>query len=132
MVFSKAQSGFQQGKNIFMNILYFKAIKDKAINLGQDLYVLFVDLRKAFDTLDRKVVYAALKTMGFPEAWVSWIQKLSESIVTEVRQGKRGIARIFLESGFPQGGPLSPDLFNVAVKLLILELNETSKKWKGF
>ncbi len=77
---------------------------------------------------NRETIYIALSSKGFPPEWVSWIKKLSESILTQVMQGKKLSGTIPFLSGVPQGGPLSPILFNLAIELLITELNESALK----
>lgn len=86
-MFSPEQAGFREGRNTTQNVLYLKALKEYAQKTHQDLFVLFVDLRKAFDTVHRPTIYMALEAMGFPEQWVAWIKKLSDGIVTQVAAG---------------------------------------------
>ena len=128
-MFTKQQSGFLKGRSIYLNILYLKCTFDIARTCGRTIYVLFIDLRKAFDKCDRQTIYLVLQAMGMPKAWINWIKKLAEDIVSRIVQGEKVSKNFSLFSGVLQGGPLSPWMFNLLVELLVLEINELAKHW---
>ena len=100
------------------NILYLIALWEQAHLEGKDLFIMFVDLRKAFDSVNRKVAYKFLEARGFPKEWVLWIKKLSEAIVAQLVFGRELSEKIPILSGFPRTTTCSPITSVIAVQPL--------------
>ena len=49
------QSGFRRGRNGLENILAMKEIIERNKRLGKEVYLVFLDLEKAYDRVDRRV-----------------------------------------------------------------------------
>jgi len=56
-MFHPTQARFLKKRSASQNVLYVRFIVEKAIKQKRTLYVMFIDLRKAFDIVDREVVY---------------------------------------------------------------------------
>ena len=54
---------------------------------GKSLYLACVDLEKAYDRIQRRLVYWCLKKKGVPERLVRIVQDTYEGTVTRVRAG---------------------------------------------
>ena len=83
----------------------------------------FIDLQSAFDTANREVILEQLSKFGIHGKLISWIRGyLSNRSASVLFHGvKSGNTRTF-ELGTPQGGVLSPMLFNVLMHTLISNL----------
>ena len=57
---SKNQFGFQKGKSTIDCIFLLNAIVSKVINSGEKLYCCFIDYEKAFDRIDRPLLWHTL------------------------------------------------------------------------
>ena len=91
-----------------------------SLALGLKLILAFIDFRKAFDSLSRKALYDTLIKIGMDSYWIHWIMILSENFVAKFIL-KGGITSdVPVESGVPQGGPLSPLLFSLSLITLIV------------
>lgn len=77
------------------------------------LYVLFVDLRKAFDTVPREVLWRVLRSCGVPEGLVHSTAAFHEGMGAHVKH--RGLLsdRFALRSGVRQGAVEAPTLWDL-------------------
>ena len=56
-VLTESQCGFRQERSTIDMIFSIRQIQEKAIEQYQELYIVFVDFRKAFDTVDRNMLW---------------------------------------------------------------------------
>ena len=103
-----------------LNELFYKALE---VN-DSELFVLFVDTQKAFDSVDHDFLNAVLGKIGFP-TWIINIVKglLSRVSVTPVFGGRTSVW-IDILRGVKQGCPLSPLLFAICYDPLLSRLAE--------
>jgi len=59
-VLPESQCGFQAGRSITDMIFTLRQAQEKAIEQCKPLYVVFVDLSKAVDTVDRQTLWKVL------------------------------------------------------------------------
>lgn len=50
----------------------WRFVVEKVCELGFDFYLLFIDLKQACDTVDRKYLYETAKNFWIPEKLISW------------------------------------------------------------
>ena len=83
------------------------------------LVVTFIDFKKAFDSINRKVMFAVLRHYGIPEAVVNAISVLHKNSKSVVMVD-RGLSDPFdVTTGVLQGDVLAPFLFVVLVDYLL-------------
>ena len=63
----ESQSGFRKGRGCADMIFVARQLVEKARERGESLYVLFVDLRKAYDSVPRQALWKVLEKYGVPE-----------------------------------------------------------------
>ena len=64
-----SQFGFLTGRGTTDAIVVEKQLQEKYLAANKRLYMVFVDLEKAFDGVSRKIVWWALKKLGVEE-WI--------------------------------------------------------------
>ena len=104
--------GYIQGRCTVCCVTTFLA-NDKA------KYSLFLDLKDAFDRANRQIILHLLAEMGIKGKLLAWIKDyLTDRKVYFLFQAERSSERE-LELGTPQGGVLSPTLFNILMNAIL-------------
>ena len=95
-------------------------------NLNSKFYsiAIFIDFRKAFDTIDHQILFKKLESYGIRGAALSWFQSYLDQRKHSVKIGEKISDSKVLEIGLPQGSLLAPTLF----LLFINDLPKFSKK----
>lgn len=77
-----------------------------------------MDIKNAFDIVSWAFTNQVIRSLGFPEVWISWIHNTIFQGTSQVLiNGLRG-KRIVLRRGVRQGDPLSSSLFIIAMDFL--------------
>ena len=71
---SSQQFGFRRNRSTSSAVVYFTDIVRKSMDKGQLTGALFIDLRKAFDTVDHSTLISKLPLYGIENAEQRWIQ----------------------------------------------------------
>ena len=82
------------------------------------MFIGFVDLEKAFDTVSREIVMATLRWLGVPEAEVRMVEATYEQTNGRVIFGTGMSEQFSVNVGLRQGSALSPLLFIVVMELI--------------
>ncbi|KAK4705059.1 hypothetical protein P7C70_g1147, partial [Phenoliferia sp. Uapishka_3] len=107
------QGGFRPGYRTEANILTLDHILDQARRAGQDVFVAFVDLKKAFDTVSRGLLWQKLRLLGCSGKVFDLIRTLYSGLHTMVRLGSFTGEMFKGEVGVAQGDPLSGILWDL-------------------
>ena len=115
---AKGQAGFRAGRGTPDNLFVLRHMIDSAAVHKRPLFCAFIDFSKAYDRVDRAILWRILHGCGLHGAALATVQAMYESVRMQVRmKGKLGPA---FESGVgvKQGCPLSPLLFGILVDRL--------------
>ncbi|KAI3434588.1 hypothetical protein D9Q98_002657 [Chlorella vulgaris] len=110
---ARGQAGFRQGYRTVDNCFILRALAERARSRGVKLYLCAVDFEKAFDSVDRPLLWAALQRAGIGGTMLQAIQAMYADVPVCVRteEGLSGCFQSVL--GVKQGCPLSPLLFGI-------------------
>ena len=122
-VLRKQQSGFRPHRSCIDNISTLRIIMEQSMEFNTSLYLLFIDFKQAFDSLDRNVMWRILSSYGIPTKILNIIVGLYRSGKCRiVHRGKLG--RWFtVDSGVKQGCVLSPLLFLIVLDWVMRKVN---------
>ena len=123
------QAGFRKTRSASDNLFVLDTILSKAKEMGQQVHKSFIDLTKAYDTVNRPLLWEKMRKMGFSDSFISKIKALyTDDCITSNINGRTTMP-IYLSRGVKQGCSLSPLLF----ALYIADLgNELSTCGDGF
>ena len=92
-----------------------KRMQEKYQKKNKKLYMRFVDMEKAFDRVQRKVMEWAMRKKGLSEVMVRAVTSLYDGAKTRVRVGSAYSEEFEVNVGVHQGSVLSPLLFAIVV-----------------
>jgi hypothetical protein len=94
-------------------IFVARQLVEKAVEHNQSLYSLFIDLRKAYDSIPRQALWTVLDKVGVPPKMLRIITSLHEHMLAVVRVGNTTTDSISVQNGLRQDCTLAPTLFNI-------------------
>ena len=84
-ILSEAQAGFRRDRSTIDQIFTLRQIAEKYEEFGKDLYVCYVDFRKAFDSVWRKGLWKVMRHFGYPEKVVRILENAYKDTFSAVR-----------------------------------------------
>jgi hypothetical protein len=118
------QCGFRRNRSTMDQIFYIWQILQKKWEYNGTVHQLFIDFRKAYDSIKREVLYNILLEFGIPKELVRLIKMCLNETYSKVRIGKLLSDKFPIQNGLKQGDALSPLLFNVALEYAIRKIQE--------
>jgi hypothetical protein len=91
---------------------------------NETVHQLFIDFKKAYDSVRREVLYNILIEFGVPLKLVRLIKMSLNKTYSKVRIGKKLSDSFPIQNGLKQGDALSPMLFNFALEYVIRKVQE--------
>ena len=125
-ILPESQSGFRKGRGCADMIFVARQLVEKAREHGESLYVLFVDLRKAYDSVPRQALWKVLEKYGVPEKMLNVVKSFHEGMHAEVRVGSTVTDRFEVRNGLRQGCTLAPTLFNIYFSAMVADWRDRS------
>lgn len=123
------QSGFRPNRSCVDNSFVLNTILWKAKLEGKNVHAAYIDIKKAYDTVNRERLWQILTKFGFSETFINCIKNLyNNDCVSTVVNGIK-TRPIYQSRGVRQGCSLSPLLF----ALYLADLgDELEKSQLGF
>ena len=121
------QAANRTGKNTSDNLLILSTMIDKSKAEGKPLFLGLIDVRKAYDSVRRPLLWQILLARGVPQLFVDVLQALYATTTKRVAWGPNVTMAFAGDKGVKQGDPLSGVLFvhllaHVSVKLFALAI----------
>jgi ribonuclease HI len=117
-IISERQKGFMKNRNIVENIRTTNHKFHTARRNKKDYDTLFVDFKKAFDSLNHTFLFKLLQHVHLPLSTINAIRYLLTDLTSMTTFKGAPQAKIRLEKGVKQGCPLSPLLFVLVMEVL--------------
>jgi hypothetical protein len=112
------QAGFRKGRGTNDNAYILKHTIEKYAHRRKPLYIAFIDFRKAYDSVDRSVLWAALAEHGLHGPVLETLKAMYSDVRMAVRLAGE-VGELFdAPMGVKQGDPLSPLLFGLLIDRL--------------
>ena len=111
-------------------IFTIRQLADKAIEHQAKQFLLFVDLKKAYDSVPRTAMWLTLKKLGIPDSTVI-IRSFHDGMHAQVRINGETVEEIPVENGLRQGCTMAPVLFNLYASLVVERWSARVKDEEG-
>ena len=112
------QAGFRTGRGTPDNCFILRHVIDAAAVRKKPLYCAFIDFSKAYDRVDRALLWRVLHGMGLHGEALNTLQQMYEGVQLRVRVGGELSDAFPSTVGVRQGCPLSPLLFGLVIDRL--------------
>ena len=118
------QAGFQSNRSTIDHIFTLKMLMEKTRDYNKSLFICFIDIQKAYDSIHREILWRICRHYGLTEKMVRLLQLLYKESKARVRINGELSDPFDIETGVLQGGIPSPTLFNVFFDFIMRQVFE--------
>ena len=126
-----SQCGFRKGRGCTDMTFVVKQLAEKAVEHRAKQFFIFVDLRKAYDSVSREALWEVLGKLGVPERMIEIIKSFHHNMEASIRVDEELLDRIEVKNGLRQGCTLAPTLFNLYACVVIERWLEKVREVEG-
>ena len=118
-ILPEGQCGFRAGRSTMDMIFTARQLQEKCREQQCELYAVFVDLTKAFDSVDRMALWEILLKIGCPRDFVNIIRSFHEGMRAVVIENGEMSPDFDVTNGTKQGCVLAPLLFIIFFSMML-------------
>jgi hypothetical protein len=126
---SDLQSGFRNERGCHLNLNTLINCIEHAQTTNASLHLLYIDIVKAFDSLQHEAIAEALAYHRIPQPFINIIMSLYKNCTSQIITGNTITNPFPIRRGVRQGDTLSPLLFILVIDIL---LNNIEKQNSGY
>uniref|UniRef100_W6NGJ1 RNA-directed DNA polymerase (Reverse transcriptase) domain containing protein n=1 Tax=Haemonchus contortus TaxID=6289 RepID=W6NGJ1_HAECO len=115
------QAGFRRGFSTIDHIHTLTRLTEVSREYKMPLCLTFIDLKKAFDTVEAEAVIEALGNQGVPTQYIRMLRELYDSFTTGISPFYKEVI-VNVERGVRQGDTISLKLFSAALENIMRHL----------
>ena len=120
-ILPEAQCGFRKERSTTDMIFSLRQIQEKCVEQRKELITIFIDLTKAYDSVNREALWLVLQKFGFPAKIIRLIQSLHVGMNARVAMFGEISEEFSVTNGLRQGCVLAPSLFNIYFTAVLIE-----------
>ena len=109
------QGGFRKGRGGADNIFVLHTLLWKARAKNQSAHLAFLDISKAYDSVNREVLWAKLTKLGISGKFLNMLKSMYSGDSVDCNVNGTTTRCIYLTRGLRQGCSLSPLLFDIYI-----------------
>lgn len=120
----QCQSGFRAKHSCETTLQWVISSWKRVIGEGKMIGVIFLDLKRAFEVVDREILIRKLEGFGLKGTVLSWFKSYLENRTQRVKFNGKLSNAIRVELGVPQGSVLGPLLFLMYINDIVQSIND--------
>ena len=120
----ESQCGFRANRGTTDMVFVLRQIQEKCREQNKGMYITFVDLTKAFDTVSRTGLWEILAKLGCPPKFLTMIIQLHEDQLGQVKNNSELSQTFPIANGVKQGCVLAPTLFSIFFSTMLQKATE--------
>lgn len=114
----ESQCGFRKDRSTTDMIFSLRQLQEKSREQNKDLFIAFIDLTKAFDTVNRSLLWSLLEKSGVPPKFLNILKQFHDGMQARVQTCNLLSDPFEVRVGVKQGCVLAPVLFNIFLMAL--------------
>ena len=126
------QAGFKRKYSTIDHMFTLLSFVQKQFSLNRKLYVAFIDFEKAFDSINRSILWPILLKNGVQGKLLKCIMSMYDGLRVRIRSGGAMTDYIRCTSGVKQGDVCSPILFSLFINELTSKIMRTGRHGAQF
>ena len=127
-ILPEEQCGFRPARSTIDMLFVVRRLQKLGRQRKIPLYMCFVDLQEAYDSVDRELLWKVLARAGVPSVMIDVIRQFHDGMWTRVRMDDGKLSEWFeVTHGLRQGCVLSPLLFNIFAAVMEVVLQHFSE-----
>lgn len=115
----ESQCGFRKQRGTTDMVFTARQLQEKCQEQHRDLYSVFVDLTKAFDTVNRHGLWKVMAKYGCPKKFINLVKQLHDGMRARVQEGSELSGPFEVSNGVKQGCVLAPTLFSLMFSAML-------------
>ena len=120
----ESQCGFRSNRGTTDMVFVLRQLQEKCREQNKALFITFVDLTKAFDTVSREGLWQILIRLGCPPKFMKMIMQLHEEQKGRIRLNNDLSEPFPIKNGVKQGCVLAPTLFSIFFSMMLKQATD--------
>ena len=113
--------GFRKGIGTKDMIFTARQLKEKCQEQNVDLYMTFIDLTKAFDTVSREGLWKIMAKFGCPTKFIAMVRQFDDGMLARVQSDGEFSDPVPVRNGVKQGCALASTLFSMMFSAMLTD-----------
>ena len=124
---SDEQNGFRKGRGCIDHVLVLNLLSEIRMKTKKETYMCFIDLKKAYDSVDRDRLWGKLESMGIQEGFLDILKEIYRDVKCQVKVNEDISRQLSVGRGLRQGCVLSTTLFSLFIDDIGSSLKDNSR-----
>ncbi|BHF72040.1 hypothetical protein SprV_0401510300 [Sparganum proliferum] len=117
----ESQCGFRRHRGTTDMIFAARQLQEKCQEIRTHLYSTFVDLTKAFDTVNREGLWKIMQKFGCPKRFIQMVRQLHDGMMAQFTDNGAVSEAFAVTNGVKQGCVLAPTLFSLMFSAMLMD-----------
>ena len=117
----ESQCGFRKNRGTIDMIFTARQLQEKWQDQNVDLYMTFVDLTKAFDTVSREGLWKIMAKFGCPAKFIAMVRQFHDGMLARVQNDGEFSDPFPVTNGVKQGCVLASTLFSMMFSAMLTD-----------